>query len=348
MSVRVAIIGAGVMGGDHAQILANDVPGATLGVICDANTERARSIGAATGCANITSDPMATIARADVDAILIASPDETHEALTIAAIQAGKPVLCEKPLAPTADACLRVIAAEVTHGAQLVQTGFMRRFDPGYAQMKSTQDSGRLGPALMMHNFHRNVAAPDWFTGQMAISNSAPHEFDIARFILGAEYASITAFQGTTVGAGEAIAPVVMVLETADGQLVNIEVNNNAAYGYDVRSELVGQTGTVDLGRPAEVTINAALQSASAYAQDWRPRFAEAYRLQNKAWIQGIHTGRLHPHAADAWDGYCATVTAQAGVSSLESNSRVKIQLAEMPQLYADRHDNNPWEGAAE
>ncbi len=178
---------------------------------------------------------METITRNDVDAALIASPDETRAPLTIAAVQAAKPTLCEKPLAPTSKACLEVIAAEVRAGRLLIQTGFMRRFDQSYVAMKAAFDEGDIGNAVMMHNFHRNVEAPDWFTGQMAISNSAPHEFDIGRFVLGTEYSSITAFQGK---GSTSIAPVMMVLETVDGQLVSIEVNNSAAYGYDVRGEL--------------------------------------------------------------------------------------------------------------
>ena len=337
MSVRVGIIGAGIMGSDHARIIAEDLPGARLQVICDASEERARSVGEACGASDISTDPLATIARSDVDAVLIASPDGTHSTLTIAAIEAGKPVLCEKPLAPTSDDCLTVIETEVRHGSSLVQTGFMRRFDRSYVEMKSMLDSGRLGRGLMMHNFHRNVEAPDWFTGQMAITNSAPHEFDIARFVLGAEYRSIAAFQGAGIGA---ISPVVMVLETTLGQLVTIEVNNNAAYGYDVRAELVGENGSVDLGAPADVTINMALQSAERLAEDWRPRFADAYRLQNRAWIRSIETTVPDPKSADAWDGYCATLTAEAGVASLKSGTRAMVQTAEMPQLYVSRRSN--------
>lgn len=345
MSVRVAVIGAGVMGGDHARIIAHDLSGATLHVLCDDNEDRARTVGDACGAVDVTTDPMASIARADVDAVLIASPDDTHSALTIAAIDAGKPVLCEKPLAPNSEDCLNVIKAEVKLGKQLVQTGFMRRFDPSYVEMKSVLDSGALGCAIMMHNFHRNMEAPDWFTGQMAISNSAPHEFDIARYMLGTEYVAITAFQGAS---ATAIAPVIMVLETTDGQLVNIEVNNNSGYGYDVRGELVGEKGSVDLGRPADVTINTRLQAARSFAKDWRPRFAEAYSQQNRAWIRSIKNDQPDPCAADAWDGYAATLTAEAGVISLGTGTRATLALAEMPEIYADRHCNNTWERAAQ
>lgn len=334
MTVRVAIIGAGIMGSDHARILSSDVSGAKLQVICDANKDRARSVGDAHGAVDIATEPLDVIGRSDVDAVLIASPDDTHADLVIAAIEAGKPVLCEKPLAPETVDCLRVIEAEVARGRRLVTVGFMRRFDPHYAEMKSGFASGTIGNALMMHNFHRNVAAPDWFTGQMAISNSAPHEFDIARYVLGTEFASITAFQGKSEGA---IAPVMMVLETSERQIVNIEINNNAAYGYEVRAELVGQTGSIDLTTPTHSSVNIALSAATNYAQDWRPRFAEAYRLQNKAWLEGVKSGEPSKKASNVWDGYCATAIAEAGVLSLTSGRRAAIDIIEAPALYKQK-----------
>ena len=332
MSVRVAVIGAGVMGSDHARIVAEDLPGAHLQVVCDAREDRARSIADALGASDVATDAMETVMRDDVDAILIASPDETHAPLSIAAIRAAKPTLCEKPLAPTARECLEVIAAEVQAGRILIQTGFMRRFDQSYVAMKAALDEGALGKAVMMHNFHRNVEAPDWFTGQMAISNSAPHEFDIGRYVLGTEYMSITAFQGK---GATAIAPVMMVLETIEGQLVSVEVNNNAAYGYDVRGELVGDRGSVSLGTPVHASYDMALHSTKRYAEDWRPRFAEAYRRQNKAWLNSVVAERPVQCAANAWDGYCATAVAEAGIASLEAGARVDIELAEVPALYA-------------
>jgi myo-inositol 2-dehydrogenase/D-chiro-inositol 1-dehydrogenase len=342
MTVRVAVIGAGVMGADHARIIAGDIPGARLQVLCDADTSRARSVGEALGAGDIVTDPLATVTRGDVDAVLIASPDATHAELTIAALGAGKPVLCEKPLAPTAAECLEVIAAEVATGQKLIQTGFMRRFDRAYAEMKAALASGDLGRAVMMHNFHRNVAAPDWFTAAMAITNSAPHEFDIARFVLDQEFRAITAFAGP--GTGE-VAPVVMVLETDEGQLVTIEVNNNAAYGYDVRGELVGEAGSVDLGTAVHSTTNLSLRSRQSYAADWRPRFADAYRMQDKAWIRAIETGTPDTTAADAWDGYCASAVAEAGVAALRARTRAPITLAERPALYARSANDITGEG---
>ncbi len=280
---------------------------------------------------------MATVTRSDVDAVLIASPDETHAPLTIAAIEVDKPVLCEKPLAPTAAECLKIVEAEVKIGRRMIQTGFMRRFDPSYVAMRAALAEGTLGAAIMMHNFHRNVEAPPWFTGQMAISSSAPHEFDVARFVLGTEYRSITAFQPARVDAAKVGAPVVMVLETTDGQLVTVEVNNNAAYGYDVRGELVGEKGSVFLNAPVDAVYNTALQSVERYPADWRPRFADAYRLQNKAWLRFVETGKPSADAASAWDGFCAAFVADAGIRALATGRKVEIDLPEMPSLYDPR-----------
>ena len=212
MTVRVGLIGAGIMGADHARILSQQVAGVSLQFICDADLSRARIIADATGALHVSSDPLAVIGDKQVDAILIASPDETHAPLSKACIAAGKPVLCEKPLSQHIDECLEVLSAEAAAGKRLLQIGFMRRFDPAYTEMKEALRSGKLGAPLMMHNFHRNVSAPANFAGQMAITNSAPHEFDIARFVLDAEYESITVFRPRFADPSKTGAPVFMVL----------------------------------------------------------------------------------------------------------------------------------------
>jgi myo-inositol 2-dehydrogenase/D-chiro-inositol 1-dehydrogenase len=333
MGVRIAVIGAGVMGADHARILGRELPGAELAVVCDADPARAEAVAAGAGAVRAATDPLAVIADRTVDAVLIASPDATHVPLTLAALAEGKPVLCEKPLAPAAAECRKVIAAETARGRRLVQTGFMRRFDPAYGEMKAALDAGRIGPALIFHCFHRNVAAPDWFDGRMAITNSAPHEFDIARWLLGDEFAAISVFRPGMADGSRPGAPVQIVAETSAGRLVNIEINVNAAYGYDVRGELVGESGLLSLRDPARVEVNSALARSTGLAADWRPRFAEAYRLQDAAWLASIGTGQ--PAGASAWDGYAAARIAEAGVQALAGGGPVLIAMADRPALYS-------------
>jgi myo-inositol 2-dehydrogenase / D-chiro-inositol 1-dehydrogenase len=176
MSVRLAIVGAGIMGADHARIIANNLPGVALRVVCDASGERARKIADDCGAADIASDPIETIRRKDVDAVLIASPDETHAPFSLVAIEAGKPVLCEKPLSQSSRECLEVIAAEISRGHQFVQVGFMRRFDPSYRDMKASLDDGSIGRAVMMHNF-----SPQRRSARQLHRTDGDHQFRAAR-----------------------------------------------------------------------------------------------------------------------------------------------------------------------
>jgi myo-inositol 2-dehydrogenase/D-chiro-inositol 1-dehydrogenase len=330
----VAVIGAGVMGADHARIISSEIPGAELLCICDADEARARSVADATGARSVSKDPLATIEDKTVDAILIASPDQTHAELTLASLHVRKPVLCEKPLSQDTAECLRVVQAEDALGKRLVQVGYMRRFDPAYVEMKdrSASTRSRIGAPIMMHNFHRNVSVPAWFTGQMAITNSAPHEFDIARFVLGTEYSAVSAFQPSPSVRTDAVGPVFMVLRTRKGQLVNIEVNNNAAYGYDVRCELVCEHGSISLRPPIYTETNLDLGATTGYARDWRPRFADAYRLQDHAWLRSIESGARA--GASAWDGYVASLTAERAVEALQTGREVEIRFADPPALY--------------
>jgi myo-inositol 2-dehydrogenase/D-chiro-inositol 1-dehydrogenase len=339
MSVRIAVVGAGIMGADHARILAQDVPGAVLQVVCDMSAERTRTVAEATGAQDTMTDPLAAIARKDVDAVLIASPDSTHPAYVTAALAARKPVLCEKPLAPTTAECRALVEAEIATGRRLLQVGFMRRYDPSYAAVKAAVDQGRIGAALIMHNFHRAVSAPSDFTGSMAITNAAPHEFDIARFILNTDVAAISAFAPAAASADLRCGPVLLVLETVRGQLVSIEVHVNATYGYDVKGEVVGNSGAVSLERPILSHVNSALTRSDIFPADWRPRFAEAYRLQDRDWIQSIQAGRPSAIGASAWDGYCAAIIAEAGVLALSGGKRVTIPLSKIPAFYGGSRD---------
>jgi myo-inositol 2-dehydrogenase/D-chiro-inositol 1-dehydrogenase len=321
------------MGADHARTLVSQVAGTTLRALSDTDLARAKAIAAETGADVATTNPMAIIKDPTIDAVLIASPDNTHRELTLACIAARKPVLCEKPLAPTAQECLEVIEAEVAAGRRLVQVGYMRRFDPAYLEMKDKLNSGQLGRPLLFHCVHRNLSAPPWFDEKMSITNSAVHEIDITRWLLGEELTSIQVFKPRTSVPDAPGSPVFLVCETSGGQIVNIENNNNGGYGYDVRGELACEKGAVSLRAPINSETSFNLLQGTSYPMDWRPRFATAYRQQLQAWIRSIET-RV-PTGASAWDGYAASMVAEAGLEALSSGRSVKITLASRPSIYS-------------
>ena len=326
MSLGIGIIGAGIMGADHARTLARHVPGAHVAAISDLDAARAGAVGAETGARQVLTDPLAVIADPAVDAVIVASPDATHAALTLACLAAGKPVLCEKPLAATTEECLRIVAAEAALGRTLVRVGFMRRFDPAYVEMKRLLDGGTLGAARLLHCVHRNVAPAYSFEPYMAIANSAVHEMDIARWLLGTEFVRAQVIRARSARPAD---PILLVLESEAGALIDIEVFISAGYGYDVRGELVCERGTVTLATPAPTAVRLAGTESIGFAADWRPRFAEAYRLELQSWVRGIATG--HYEGASAWDGYAATAVANACVEALNTGAPVDIRLADRP-----------------
>ncbi len=325
MSLAVGVIGAGVMGAEHARILRENVSGAHLAAICDADPARAAAAGPG---ARFFADPHALIASDAVAAVVIASPDATHAEFTLAAIRLGKPVLCEKPIAADAAAGLGVVEAEAALGRRLVQLGFMRRFDAAYGEMRRARQDGSIGAIRLLHNIHRNRAAPGWFTGAMALTNSFVHEIDISRWLLGSEMVAAQIFPAA--GGG----PLMIVMRTEKGEIVSTEVNVNAGYGYHVHAELVGSQGTIEMAAPARTLCNLAGARSFAFPSDWIPRFAQAYRTQTQAWVDAIAAGTSA--GASAWDGYVTTVIAERLVAALDAGQAVEITLPPRPALYAE------------
>jgi len=322
-SIGIGVIGAGVMGAEHARIIAREVSGAHLAAVADADPARAE---AAAHGGRAMADPEALIADPSVEAVLIASPDATHQRLVLAAIAAGKPVLCEKPLAASTQECLEIVAAEARAGRPLVQTGFMRRFDPAYREMKAAIDGGALGGVRILHCQHRNLAAPAWFTGAMAVTNSLVHEIDVCRWLLSTEYSAVTVIPSPE---GD---PALFVFETEAGSLVSVEVFMNAAYGYHVHAEAVCAKGTVGMAHPAPIRTRREGAEEGAFPENWIPRFRDAYRIQDQAWVDGIRAGTPPADGSTAWDGLVATCLADQIVAAMETRRRTPLTLPEKPR----------------
>ena len=322
------------MGATHVHLLATEVRGAQVGAVADADHVRAAAVAAGAGGARVHEDPLALVADADVDAVIVASSDATHEAFVLACLEAGKPVLCEKPLATTAAAALRVVEAEAALGRRLVQLGFMRRFDPGYAAMKAALAEGAVGAPLLVHCIHRNASVPPGYTSDMLITSSGVHEIDVARWLLDDEIATAVVYGPRSPRSpGGLRDPQLVVLETAGGVLVDVEVFATARYGYDIRCELVGEAGTVTLAPPRTVEIRRDGQDGAVVPDGFAPRFAEAYRRELQSWVKAAADGGAM--GPSAWDGYAANAVAEACLLSLAEGGAHAVEMAVRPALYA-------------
>jgi myo-inositol 2-dehydrogenase/D-chiro-inositol 1-dehydrogenase len=300
----------------------------------DVDQERARSIAAGVEGCTAHTDPGAAMASTDVDAVLIASPGVAHEAALLAAFSYDLPVLCEKPLTPDAASALRVLEAELRLGHRRVQVGFMRRYDTEYLKLKSLLDTGRLGRPLMLHNRHRNVASPPWWTSEMHINDSVVHEMDVTRWLLDQEITAVTVLcprpsQNAPDGLQD---PQFVVMETDGGAIVDVEINVNCGFGYQVQAEVVCERGTARIGDGHGMVVDSAGQWGGTIAQDFIERFEDAYDREVQAWVDATRRGEVT--GPGVWDGYAVAAVCEAGVRALVEGRRVEVELVERPALY--------------
>src|SRR3954453_11041582 len=335
MTLRVGEIGTGMIGQDHIRRLTEVVSGAEVVAVTDANEEVAKEVASRLPGATLHASGQDLISDENVDAVIVCSWGPTHETYVLDAIAAGKPVFCEKPLATTTQACRNIMDAEVAHGSRLVQVGFMRRYDESYRALKGVIDSGEIGAPLIYFSGHRNASVPDHYTKDMAIVDTAVHDFDVSRWLLGEELAAIRVVAAKPNSLGGALQdPLLMILETESGVLVNVETSVNISYGYDIRGEVVGETGTAALSDRGLVLVRSANQAGVRVPEDWRERFIAAYDVEFQEWIDAVTNG-LGATGPSAWDGYAAQVVCDAGVAALYRGDRVEIDLGEKPALYS-------------
>ncbi|WP_347355036.1 Gfo/Idh/MocA family oxidoreductase, partial [Intrasporangium sp.] len=315
--------------------------GVRLVAVSDPDRPRAQALAAGFDGVSVHDDAAGLIGADDVDAVILASPGFAHEEQLLACITHGKPTLCEKPLTMDGDSSLRVIRAERESGRALIQVGFMRRFDPQYAQMKQLVDSGSLGRLLLVHNTHRNKTVPNPdFRSEMIVRDSLVHEVDVARFMFGQEVEEITVLQpAPTSHALEGVAdPQVAIFRMSGGGIVTTEVFVNCQTGYEVRCEAVGERGTVTAGlsQGGLYTTRANLDGDAGWwggpvAPDFTVRFGRAYDLEVQAWADAARAGTVV--GPTAWDGYAATAVCTAGMESLQTGRPVKVGLVDREAL---------------
>lgn len=335
MTIGVGVIGLGAMGSTHLRLLASEVAGARVTAVCDADAARMAESAAAVGATGVT-DPRDLIARGDVDAVVVASPDPTHAPCVLACLAEGKPVLCEKPLADSVEACRAIVETEAALSRPLVQLGFMRRFDSSYQRLHAAYAAGEAGSAALLRLVHRNATAPGYFDLSMTLVNAMVHDFDIARWVLGTEITRLRVDQPTDGAGSPRLDPLLATLETEAGTLVSIEVFMNARYGYDIRTELVGTEGTLEMRPASSEVLRRDGREGYVHAGDFNIRFAEAYRRQAQAWVDALRRGEtIAPGAARAIDGLRALEIAEAGARSMETGDWATPEGAAAPDRVA-------------
>jgi myo-inositol 2-dehydrogenase/D-chiro-inositol 1-dehydrogenase len=168
----------------------------------------------------------------------------------------------------------------------------------------------------------------------MMITDSVVHDIDVTRWLLGQEIVAATVYKArpsslAPEGLGD---PQMVLLETAEGVLVDVESFVTCQYGYDIRYELVAEAGTVALGEHPGVQVRHQGRHQGPIPADFRERFAAAYQSELQEWVSGVLRGEVV--GPSAWDGYATQAVAEAGVESQAKGGRVAVELVDRPPLY--------------
>ena len=333
--IAVGIIGTGGMGTRHANNIHHLIEGAFISAVYDKDKDHAAHASTVCDSAQIIDNPFNLIESPQVDAVLIASPDDTHAEMTLACIHAGKPVLCEKPLATTVDDARKVISAEGACGKKLVSVGFMRRFDPQHTAVKEKVASGELGLPLLWKGVHRNASAAYGISPATVLTSSAGHDIDSARFLLGSEVKEVFVHG---LRSRDDLHPdtrdlLIVELTMTDNCMAVAEVYVNAGYGYEVSAEVVCQKGTVVTLQPDKAIVRANSHRGFYVSSDWLAPFEEAYVREDRNWIDHLLEKKTFL-GADAWDGYVTMLVTAACIQSQQTGKIVPVQLGEKSEMY--------------
>jgi myo-inositol 2-dehydrogenase / D-chiro-inositol 1-dehydrogenase len=331
--VRVGVVGTGLMGAVHAENLRWRTPNAELVAVADFDFAKAAAVAAKLGvrhlesCDDVITDEL-------VDAVVIASTDATHAQYAAACLRAGKPVLCEKPLAISAAEAWTIVEQETATGRRLLQVGFMREFDATHAALRERVRTGAIGRPVMFRGSHVNPYYGWFASAERAITQSIVHDIHSARFLMNAEIVEVYARQVSHDGDVDAKATrfVTVSLTFDNGAVGLLDLNMDSGYGYAVAAEVVGTTGTARTVDQPTVDVQADGQRRLDIAPGWAERFAAAYVVEAGAWIESVRNGV--PVGPSTYDGYVANVVADACIASVQEGRSVLVNAKPRPALY--------------
>jgi myo-inositol 2-dehydrogenase/D-chiro-inositol 1-dehydrogenase len=323
------VIGAGRIGRIHAASVAADA-GARLVAIADPMADAAAELAGRHGADVRSVDQI--LASGEIEAVIIASPTDTHADLIERAARAGKAVFCEKPVdldAGRVERCLEVVEAT----GRPLMIGFNRRFDPSFADLQRRVRAGAVGAVELVTVISRDPGPPpvSYIAGSGGLFRDMTiHDFDMARFLLGEEpvevFAAASNLVDPAIGAAGDVDTALCVLRTASGKLCQISNSRRATYGYDQRIEVHGASGMLAAGNRHATTVTHA--GADGYRGDpalhfFLERYADAYRIELAHFIACVRSGAAP--SPGGHDGLMAQRLADAATLSSRTGERVRL-----------------------
>lgn len=329
MVKKLALLGAGRIGKVHARAIAEDRRAKLVSVV-DAVAQAAHAIARDGNCAVSTID--AVEADPEIDGVIICTPTNTHADLIERFARAGKAIFCEKPIDLDVDRARTCLETAHAQNAQ-VMLGFNRRFDPHFRAVRRAIDEGKIGKVEMATIVSRDPGPPPAVyikTSGGIFRDMTIHDFDMARFLLGEEIATVMASAAVLVDPeiGELgdYDSASIILTTMTGRQCVISNSRRATYGYDQRIEVHGSLGSVSAENQRPVSIE--LANSDGYTRPplhdfFMTRYTAAYAAEISAFIDSLETGTAPSPSIE--DGLAALVLADAALRSVKEKKAIQI-----------------------
>ena len=324
----VCVIGAGRAGLIHAVNFAKGIKNARLTAIVDPNRETAEQACRELELDLYYQDYRQALEDDQVDAVVIVTPTDYHRDIVVAAADAGKHILCEKPMAMTVAECDEMIAAAENNNVVL-QIGFMRRFDQSFVYAREQVRQGAIGDVVLVKSLTRGPSIPQRWQYDIAKSNGPlaevnSHDIDTLRWFTESEFEQVYAIAGNY-RCPEArdefpdfYDNVVMTATFSNGMQGSIDGAVSVRYGYDARLKVIGTEGVLFVGRldhSGVVVCNLSSGLKAPAVESWRNLFAEAYRYEDQGFVNAVMNGT--PPAVSGYDGKMAVKVVNAGNQSI-------------------------------
>lgn len=251
--LKIGIIGAGRIGKVHLESISYHVKNATVSAMADPfMNEETEKLIRSYGVSKVTKDYKDILNDKDIDAVLVCSSTDTHAAISIEAINAGKHVFCEKPVDHSIEKIQAVADALKEHPDIKFQVGFNRRFDHNFAAIRKAYDDGKIGEAHILKITSRDPEPPNpayiKVSGGIFLDMTI-HDFDMACFLTDSDieelYVNSAVLVDPAIGEQGDVDTAIITMKMANGALAVIDNSRKAAYGYDQRAELFGSKGMV-------------------------------------------------------------------------------------------------------
>jgi len=333
--LNVGVIGLGRLGRVYAADLALRVPNARLVAVADRQAELAESFAREYGVPKWYRSHQELIGDKDVEAVAVITSTSTHREVVIDAARGGKAIFCEKPIALSLAEAAEMLAAVESAGVFL-QMGFQRRFDAGYVAAKEKVEAGVIGTPVLLISTSRDPFRPpvEFCDPQVSgglIADMGIHDFDVARMFMG-EIQRVYAIGGTL--AYPELKPVgdidnaIINLTFENGALGVVMLSRNAVFGYDIRAEIWGTKGSLQVGYFRQTPVLVMTEGGITHdvVPHFMQRFERAYLAQIQDFVDNVREGR--PPRVTGADAVAALRVSLAATKS--SREQRPVEVAEI------------------